>query len=130
MEQEITLGKIGEDIACEYLTEKSYRIIGRNYRKPWGEIDIIAKSKDGTLVFVEVKTLASGGVGALEPEDNVSSAKLKKLRRTCEAFVAKNPEFVDEKRGWRIDLVAISVKNPAAAELTSENCNIRYYENI
>lgn len=53
----IKIGKLGENTACQYLVDKGYNIIRTNYAKPWGEIDIIAKSPDKTLVFIEVKTL-------------------------------------------------------------------------
>ena len=46
---------IGEDIAVNYLKKKGYKIIERNFRKGYGEIDIIALKKN-VLVFVEVKT--------------------------------------------------------------------------
>ena len=45
-------GKLGEDIAAKYLGNKGYKILTRNYRKPWGEIDIIAEKK-GTLVLLK-----------------------------------------------------------------------------
>ena len=50
-------GKLGEDIACEYLVNRGFIIIERNFRKPWGELDIIAKDSKGVLVFVEVKAI-------------------------------------------------------------------------
>jgi putative endonuclease len=95
MEQNLKIGKLGEDLACEYLVNNGYKILQRNYRKPWGEIDIIGKAKDGTLVFFEVKALAGIDGAGLVPEDNVTAAKLIKLRRTCQAFVAKNPDLVN-----------------------------------
>ena len=49
-------GDIGEDIVCKFLLRKGYKIIERNYLKPWGEIDIIAEN-DKSLVFVEVKSV-------------------------------------------------------------------------
>ena len=48
-------GDLGEKIAEDYLLKKQYKIIGRNYWKPWGEIDLVAR-KDNKLIFVEVKT--------------------------------------------------------------------------
>lgn len=116
-------GKTGEDLACEYLVQKGYKILKRNYREKWDEIDIIAKDKRQTIVFVEVKTFAGALVGGLTPEDNMTAAKLKKIRRACQAFAAKNEDLIDDRRGWRIDLVAI--------ELVSDGGpTIRHYENV
>ncbi len=69
-------GRDGEDIALNYLRKQGYRIIERNYRCRYGEIDLIAK--DGkTLVFVEVKSRRSTAFGA--PEEAVGAAKQKKI---------------------------------------------------
>ena len=58
------LGDLGEKLACEYLVKNEYKILGRNYRINFGEIDIIAQKNqkllgknDKTIHFVEVKTL-------------------------------------------------------------------------
>ena len=138
MYERITIGKLGEDLACRYIVKKGYKVLERNYRKPWGEIDIIARADDGTLVFVEVKALKKSGRIDLEPEDNLTSAKLKKLKRVCATFAAKRPEMVDETKGWRIDLVAIEIPDEMPSpqrwweKLTNRNKNyvIRHYENI
>ena len=115
------LGKIGENLACEYLVRKGYAILERNYRTKWDEIDIIAKAKDKTLVFVEVKTLVANP-GGLMPEDNLTVAKRRKISRACQLFAAQKPELIKENKGWRIDLVAISMKDASS--------EVRYYENI
>ncbi len=127
------IGKFGEDIACEYLVKNDYRILGRNHREKWGEIDVIAKARDLTLVFVEVKTLLSrAGESDLVPEDNLTSAKLQKLRRTCETFAnsKSRSRLIDENKGWRIDLITVSA--PPDNDLTNDtnNCVIRHYQNI
>ena len=49
------LGRRGEEIACEYLLKNKYKIIARNYKKGYQEVDIIAQ-KNKELIFVEVKT--------------------------------------------------------------------------
>ena len=50
----LSIGKMGEDAACKYLTKQKYKICARNYRHGRCEIDIIAK-KDGFIVFFEIK---------------------------------------------------------------------------
>lgn len=134
-----TVGQRGEDLACHYLVQKGYKILGRNYRRPWGEIDIVGKAKDGTLVFFEVKTMR-GEVEYLTPEDQVTSAKLRKLRRVCNGFATGNPSLVKEERGWRIDLISITLEKEAGGDgadgerriLTTRRIGdiIKHYENI
>ena len=51
------VGRIGEGIATQFLERKGFRVVARNYRKPWGEIDIIAE-KGGIVRFVEVKAVS------------------------------------------------------------------------
>ena len=118
MKNTSSTGKLGEDLACDYLKSKGVRIFARNYLAKIGEIDIVAIDRYKTLVFVEVKTLKSGNsairladgyIAGLLPEDNLTRSKLKKLSRICEIFVAKNPDLIKEEKGWRIDLVAISL---------------------
>ena len=125
------IGTIGENLTHQYLLKEGYRILTRNYRRQWGEIDIVAQTLDRTLVFVEVKTMKASP--SLKPEDNLTKAKLVKLRRTCQAFCGANPDLVDERKGWRIDLIAITL--PAEHgndDLTYlyKNCIIKQYENI
>jgi len=126
-------GRLGEDIAAEYLAKKSYRIIERNYLKPWGEIDIIAKSPDRTIVFVEVKTVNSRhsrevrenspDFKELTPEDQMTSAKLRKLRKIAQSYSADQSGKIIEKKGWRIDLVAVTLSG-------GDKPDVKHYENI
>ena len=116
------LGKTGEDQAVRFLKAKGYVILRRNYRQQWGEIDLIARSPEGTLVFVEVKTMRKAGEDSLVPEDQVTSGKLRKLRRVCETFLSQNESMIDKSKGWRIDLVALT--------LNEEDFIIKHYENI
>lgn len=72
------LGKKAEEIAVSYLRGQGYRIIERNFRCPFGEIDIIAEDA-GVLVFVEVRSKRSS-LGGL-PQETVTWVKQQKLRR-------------------------------------------------
>ena len=64
------LGDAAEEAACDFLQEQGMRLVTRNYRTPGrggGEIDIIARAQDGTLVFIEVRKRSSarhGGAAA------------------------------------------------------------------
>jgi putative endonuclease len=117
------LGKYGEDLACEYLVKQSFTIIERNFRKKWGELDIIAMAPDKTLVFVEVKAMRQFGNAAINPEDNLTAAKLRKLQRTVFLYANEHPELINEKKGWRIDLIAITLVDGSAPLIKHfENC--------
>ena len=115
------LGKFGEDIACDFLIENGYKIIDRNFRKPWGELDIVAKAPDKTLTFVEVKTVRKFD-GGLNPEDQLTQSKLQKLKRTASLYAGHRPELIDERKGWRIDLIALTIEGDSPI--------VRYYKNI
>lgn len=117
--QKQKVGGLGEDEAVQYLINKGYRIIERNHRQKWGEIDIVTISPTGVLVFVEVK--AMGKNDFFKPEDNLTHSKLRKLQRTCQLYVGHRADLVREV-GWQIDLVAV--------DFLGDNCNFRHYENI
>ena len=114
-------GKTGEGIACGYLVDNGYKVLARNYRRKWGEIDIVAKYKDGTLVFFEVKTMLDKP-GGLKPEDQATFSKLSKVKRACEEFTGSHPELIDLKKGWRIDLLALTINGKGYI--------IKHYKNI
>ncbi|OHA58859.1 MAG: hypothetical protein A2571_00545 [Candidatus Vogelbacteria bacterium RIFOXYD1_FULL_44_32] len=103
------VGQIGEDLAVKHLKTKGFAIIARNYRKPWGEIDIITQ-KGEVVHFVEVKTVTRAGVlhetgDTYEPEDNIHPWKLKRLYRTIETFLLNNEQY--EELDWQLDAVAV-----------------------
>ncbi|MSU73776.1 YraN family protein [Candidatus Kaiserbacteria bacterium] len=103
------VGRIGEDIASQFLTRKGFKVIARNYRKPWGEIDIIAE-KAGVVRFVEVKSVSreslpdgSREMSSYRPEEQVHPAKLKKVCRTAELYMA----HTNDEREFQIDVVGV-----------------------
>ena len=81
------LGKSGEEIAAEYLENKGYNIIDRNFRCVLGEIDLIVKRK-GILTFVEVKTRRKNTFGS--PADAITYIKRKHMYKTAEYYILKN----------------------------------------
>ena len=118
-------GIIGENRACSFLIRKKFKILYRNQRENSDEIDIIASSFQGMLVFVEVKTIMpkSHFSPIILPEDHMTLKKFNRIKRGSLMFIAKHPELVFDKSGWRIDLIAIRLKG---AQLT----NIKHYESI
>jgi putative endonuclease len=117
-----SLGREGEERACGYLVEKGFSVIARNFRMPFGEIDIIVRAPDKTLVFVEVKTLAGGGRDGLRPEDEMSPGKTARFRKIALFYANKNPQLVDGNAGWRLDAVCLTKKG--------NDFGINHYENI
>jgi len=96
------VGNIGENIACRFLEKRGFRIVERNYRKKWGEIDIIA-TKNGVLHFVEVKTISSKG--DYMPEDNVRAWKKLRLSRVIRTYLLDKK--VPEDTEFEVDIVAV-----------------------
>lgn len=105
-------GELGEEIAVEYLKNKGYQILERNFQRKVSrflksEIDIIAK-KDDTICFVEVKAL-KGSQGFL-PEEKVDFQKKRKLIRTAESWLEKN-HIPLEGTKWQIDVISIEINS-------------------
>jgi putative endonuclease len=88
MSESRRLGLSGEDAAVAYLKKKKFRIVCRGFRFHKGEIDIIARDRDGTLVFIEVKTRRNEDFG--RPEEAVTSLKQIQIRKLAEAYLALN----------------------------------------
>lgn len=117
------IGEIGENIAVKHLVKQRYKILDRNFRKPWGEIDIIAK-KDNILYFVEVKSVSyeTAKFNDYDPENNVDDWKIKKLNRVIQSYLGyiKAPE----EQQWQINIMAIFV------DLKNKKAKIRITEDI
>jgi len=99
------IGKLGEDLAAEYLQKQGYEILARNWGNKWGEIDLICRKRVGPfprvppLVFVEVKTKVGKRYG--KPWEMVNSRKLLQIKRMAALF----PAGINQPK--RIDVVSI-----------------------
>jgi len=104
------IGKWGEDVATEYLTQKGYEIVTRNARTPYGEIDIVAKQGD-VIIFVEVKTRTSNKMGL--PEESITPRKREHMLAAGDHYAAEN-----EVDHWQVDVIAIEGKPESTPKIT------------
>ena len=88
MERESTraIGRDGEKIAAEYLRNNGYRIVEKNYKNRFGEIDVIAKEGQ-TVVFVEVKTRKTSSYGT--PSSAVDSKKQQRMGKAAVTYLTE-----------------------------------------
>ena len=99
----VTLGEIGENLACDELERRGYAIVARRYRRRGGEIDIIA-SDGPTVVFVEVKTRAGSDFGS--GAEAVSWLKRRRIVSVANEFLVRE-RLTD--RPCRFDVVSIAL---------------------
>jgi putative endonuclease len=97
------LGALGEQAAVDHLTRLGLKIVTRNWRCRYGELDVIAADPaTRTAVFVEVKTRSGDGFGGLAQA--VTERKVRRLRRLAALWLA------GQEQGWaaiRIDVIGV-----------------------
>lgn len=101
--REIELGKYCEDRAVLFLKKKGYRILERNYRSLFGELDVIARDGN-TLVFIEVKSLTSSLFGP--PYLKLTKKKRANIIKSALSYL-KRKSLLEAK--CRIDVISISL---------------------
>jgi len=103
----------GEQMTAKHYERAGFQIIGMNYLKKWGEIDVIAM-KDNNVHFIEVKTVSyetktelerAVSHGTWRPEENVTRHKIKKLSRAIESWLS---EYKWDGK-WQIDVAAVRI---------------------
>ena len=97
-------GKIGEDIAAEYIQRNGGEILRRNYWTDFGEIDIIVRT-ESEIVFIEVKSRYGNKFG--NPAEAVNSVKQKKIRNAAMFYI--NSNYLSEFQ-VRFDVIEIYIK--------------------
>lgn len=119
------IGNKGEGVVAEYLVNKGYEIVERNYRNKWGEIDIVARITNNvlriaetTIVFVEVKTKTEGEYG--EPWEMINRHKLKQITQMGHLWCLQN-----QYQGLlRIDVVGVWL------DMGGEVERVEHWENV
>ena len=118
----LQVGETGEDIIVKHLVKHGYKILKRNYRKKWGEIDIVAEKKK-ILYFVEVKAVSSKkDFDDYIPEENVHRFKRKRLARTINTYLAE--KNVTHETEFQVDIASVYINRD------TEEYKIRYLENV
>jgi putative endonuclease len=122
-----TTGRVGEEIATKFLVSKGFKIIDRNYRKPWGEIDIIAE-KESVVHFVEVKTVSSESdtsvsrESAYRPEEQAHQWKLKKVARTAELYMESKRNL--KEKDFQVDVIGVLL------DINTRRARCRFFEQV
>ena len=137
--QKKIIGDLGEGITCNYLKNKGFKLVGRNYWKPWGEIDVIVK-KGEKLYFVEVKTVSREistdcsnenkenvsretlKRGEYRPEENVHPRKLQRLARVIQSYLMQNKD--KSIKNWQFDVAIVYL------DTSKKLAKVKYLENI
>ncbi len=101
----IEVGQLGEEIALNYLKKRKFKHISKNYRKKYGEIDLIFK-KDGILYFIEVKAKKEG-LDKFQLLEKIHSKKIKRLERAIHVYLSENNLL--ENQVWRLSAFLIGI---------------------
>jgi putative endonuclease len=108
------IGALGEQLAVDHLTALGLRVLTRNWRCRYGELDVIAADDAArTVVFVEVKTRTSDQFGGVEQA--VTPTKVRRLRRLAGLWLAAQD---DRWSAIRIDVVGVRIGRKPTPEIT------------
>ncbi|MGJ6981222.1 YraN family protein [Aestuariimicrobium soli] len=106
------LGRWGEEQAARHVVSLGWTVLDRNWRCPVGELDLVARQPDGTVVFIEVKTRSGRGYG--DPLEAVTCAKVRKLHELALWWLREQNR---PARKLRIDAIGL-VRDREGIDLT------------
>jgi putative endonuclease len=104
-------GQVGEQAAAVHLERSGHRIVERNYRCTYGEIDLVAE-EGSELAFVEVRTRSGTSFGS--PEESITWQKKQRMTRCALAYLSERQV---KDRQWRIDLIAVKLERGRVTRL-------------
>jgi putative endonuclease len=112
------IGALGEQLAVDHLTSLGLRVLTRNWRCRYGELDVIAADDAARIVvFVEVKTRTSDQFGGVAQA--VTPIKVRRLRRLAGLWLA------EQHGSWeavRIDVIGVRIGRQRTPEITHVRC--------
>lgn len=112
------LGLAAEEAACRHLQTQGFQVLDRNWRRPWGELDIVAQQGD-IVHFIEVKA-SRQQVAGFEPFLRADARKMHKVKRTAQTWLTWHKCHPDTE--WQLDIVSV-IMAPGGPE-------IEIFENI
>jgi putative endonuclease len=119
------LGNLGEEIAADYLKNKGYKILDKNFFVKFkngpklGEIDLITQ-KEGKIVFFEIKTETKNKIA--QPEQKVNFRKREKIKKVAEIWLDRNKKQQDIE--WQIDVLSVIL------DFSKKKATIIHFKNI
>lgn len=113
------LGAYGEGVALQYLEGKHYKILAKNFKCRWGEIDIVARNK-GKIIFFEVKTIQKKE--GFVPEDKLNPKKKRQLLKMVQIYLSEKK--IPFETPLQIDVLAVEL------EPFSQKTRIRHFKNV
>lgn len=116
MSRKTNIGRMGENLAADFLQKKGFTVVARNYRFGKAEIDLIVERGDW-LLFIEVKTRSSTDYG--EPEEFVSSLQVNRIFDAAEEYIFK----CDWQGNIRFDVVSIKLGKETIIEHLEDAIN-------
>lgn len=102
------LGELGEQAAADYLAGQGYCILERNYRSRGGEVDIVARDRQGGIVFVEVKTRRTLSYGP--PQLAVTARKQRQISKGALSWLSRKRLH---DAAARFDVIAVLLEEGA-----------------
>lgn len=97
------LGLAAEELVSKHLESLGYRLLDRNWRKPWGELDIVAEYR-GVVHFVEVKA-SSRQIAGFDPFLRADARKMHKVKRTGQTWLSSHRYDPDTE--WQLDIASV-----------------------
>ncbi len=107
------LGFDAEESVSRHLAARGFRILDRNWRRPWGELDVVAE-REGVIHFIEVKASRRLAAG-FAPELRADGRKLAKVRRTARTWLIDHRFGSDTE--WQVDVASVVMGSTPEIEL-------------
>lgn len=115
------IGDLGEGIAAKYLEKRGFAVLDRNYLKPWGELDIVAR-RGNMFHFIEVKTVSRITGQGIRPEENMHRRKILRLSRAIQTYLLEKK--ISKRVEWQIDLLCVYL------DFSTNQAKVEVLENV